>query len=82
MPLHAVRPADHQNRIVQHLQHTFHLRREIHVARRIKKRKFHILPFHDRLLGKNCNPAFTLHFICIQKCIAVIDPPQIPDTAA
>ena len=35
MSLHAVRPADNQNRIVKHLQSAFHLRAEIHMPRGI-----------------------------------------------
>ena len=82
MPLHAVRPADHQDCIVQHLQHTFHLGREIHVSRCVEKRKLHVFPLHDCLLGEDRNAAFSLHFVRVQECIAVIDPPQSADTAA
>ena len=50
MLLNPIRPADHQDRIIQNLEGTFHFRRKIHVARRIEQRHLHVLPFQYRLL--------------------------------
>ena len=82
MPLDAVCAADHQNRIVQNLQGSLHLRRKIHMPRRIQEGEFTFIKLQHCLFGKNRNSPGTLHSIVIQKRIFIIHTPQIPDTAA
>ena len=82
MPLNPVRAADDQHRIVQHLQDPLHLRRKIHMPRRIQERDVQIFPREHRLLGEDRDPPLPLQLISVQKRIAVIHPAHAPDAAA
>ena len=82
MALDTVRRADHKHRTVQHLKHAFHLRRKIHMSRRVKERHLHIPPPKHRLLGKDRDAALTLQFICIEERIPVVHPPHTAEFAA
>ena len=82
MALHSVHTADHQNRVVQHLQRTFHFRGEIHMSRRIQKGDLHTRGTQNRLFGKNSDASFFFQFVCVQKGVSVIHAPQFPDLAA
>ena len=82
MALYSVRSADHQHRIVQHLQRAFHLRRKIHMSRCVQQRDILVLPLKLRLLGKNCDSPVPLLTIRIQKRVPVIHPSQPADRTA
>ena len=78
MALDAVRPVDHQDRIVQHLQRPFHLCREIHMARRIQESHRRISQCKLCLFGKDRDPPGPFQLICIQKSVLIIHSPQLP----
>ena len=82
MPLHPVHPVDDQNRIIQHLERALHLRREIHMPRRIKKRHLTASKFKHRLLGEDCYPPASFQLIGIQIRILMIHASQFPDLSA
>ena len=82
MPLNPVRTADDQHSRIQHLQGTFHFRREIHMPRRVHKGNRQVLPAKSRLLGKNGDSPFPFQLIVIQKGIPVVHPPRFPDAPA
>ena len=79
MSLHTVRPADHQDCIIKHLQCPLHLSGKIHMARGIQKCHLHISQFKYCLFGKNSNTSFPLKLKRIQKCILMIYPPHFTD---
>ena len=70
--LHAVRPADHQHRVVQNLQRALHLRRKVHMSRRVQQGDRRIRQRQLRLLRENRNAALALERECIQKGIPMI----------
>ena len=72
MRLHAVRPADHQHRAVQHLQRALHLCGKIHMPGRVQQRDRRTWQHQFRLFGKNRNPPFAFKRERIQKGIPVI----------
>ena len=63
---------DHQHRRIQNAQHALHLRRKIHVARRIQNGKRTITDPKPCKLRINRDPPLLLHFIRIQKRVAMI----------
>ena len=77
MPLDAVRAADDKDRVVQHLQGPLHLRREIHMPRRVQEGHLLIPDDRLRLLGKNGDPPVLFHLVCIQEGVPVVHPPQL-----
>ena len=82
MSLDAVRSADHQHRVIDHLQRPFHLRGKIHMPRRIQKRHRLFPQTKPRLLGKNRNPPIPLQLISIQERVPVVHTSQAADRAA
>ena len=72
MRLYAVRTADHQNRIVQDLKRALHLRREIHMSRRIQQGDRGSRQIKNRLLGKNRDTALPFQRGRIEKSIPVV----------
>ena len=82
MPLHPVRSADYQQRIVQHLQSPLHLCAEIHMSRRVQQRDAQALPRNLRLLGKNRDSPLALQCKGIQKGIPMVHPAQLPNPAS
>ena len=78
MPLHAVCAVDQEDRIVQHRQRLFHLRRKIHMPRCIQKRHLYIRQLQGRHLGENGDAAFLLHPVGIQVRVPLIHPAQLP----
>ncbi len=65
MSLHTVGAADEQHRIVKYLQCPFHLRRKIHMPRRIEQGELHILIPQQSLLGKYGDPPLFFQFVGI-----------------
>ena len=55
--LHAVRCADDQDRVVQHLQGALHLGGEIHMAGGVQERDGELLRFKQGLLGEDGDAA-------------------------
>ena len=78
MRLHAVRTADDQYGIIQHLHGALGLRRKIHMTGRVEQRDLGIAEGKPRLLGKNRDAAGALQRIMVEKSVAVVDAPQLP----
>ena len=85
--LHAVGAADHQHRVVQHLQGALGLGRKIHMPRRVQQRQLGLLGSIGRrqrqhgLLGKNRDAPRTLLRVGVQKGVAVVHPAQLAQRA-
>ena len=85
--LYAVGPADHQHRIVQHLQGALGFGGKIHVARRIQQRQLGFLGTvggrqrQHGLLGKNRDAPGAFLAVGIQKSVPVIHPTQLAQHA-
>ena len=74
MRLHPVCTTDDQDRAVEHLQRPLHLRREVHVPRRVEQHRLHPLPAKARLLGKDRDPPLPLLAVRVQIGVAVVYP--------
>ena len=72
MTLHAIGTADHQNRVVQHLQHTLRLTAEISMPRRIQHRHLLLTQHKTCLLCKDCNPTIAFNLVMIEKGVLMI----------
>ena len=81
MALHAVRSADHQHGVIQHLQGALSLGGKIHMAGGIQQSNGSIARRKQRLLGKDSDAACFFQAVGIQKGVSVIHPPQLPDLA-
>ena len=81
MTLHAVRPADHQHRAVQHLQRPLHFCGKIHMSGSIQKRHLPVSQSQTGLFGEYGNSPGPLHGVRVQEGVPVIHPPQLPDAA-
>ena len=79
MSLHTIRSIDYKDGIIQNLQCSLHLRREIHMPRRIQKSYPPVSQFKLRLLGKNRNSSFPFQIISVQISILMIHTPQLTD---
>ncbi len=82
MALHPVACTDHQYRTVQYLQSALHLRRKIHMARRIQQSDPGIFHRKNSLLGKYGNAPLPLLTVSVQKGVPSIHPAQLTDTPA
>ena len=82
MALHAIRPADHQNGVVQNLKGALHLRGEIHMARGIQQDELQPVQVQHRLLGEDGDAPLPLHGVGVQKRVLMVHPPQPPDGPA
>ena len=92
LSLHAIRPADHKQRIIQNLQYALHFRGEVCVSRRVKQG--YELSFgrpssgslsaqkHLRLLGEDCDSPAFLQIKCIQEGILMINASLFPNRPA
>ena len=78
VPLHPVRPADDQDGAVQHLESTLHLAGEVHMARGVQQGDLYTGQRQHRLLGKNGDAPGPLQGVRVQKGVAVVHPPQLP----
>ncbi len=73
MPLHTVRAADDEDRVVEHLKCALRLRGEIDVSRRVEQRDVRVAAIHHSLLGKDGDAALAFERLGVQKGVAVID---------
>ena len=80
--LDAVGAADDQNGIVHHLQGALHLRGKIHVPRRVQQRYLAAGQRQDSLLGEDGNAPGALLHVGVEKRVAVVHPPALPQAAA
>ena len=80
MALHAVRSADHQHGIVQHLQGALGLGGKIHMTGGIQQGDGGIARRKQRLLGKDGDAARFFQAVGVQKGISVVYPPQLADS--
>ena len=81
MTLNTVRTADDKDGVVQYLKGSFHLRRKVHVSRRVQKRNGKTRQRKSGLLGEDGNASGAFHRIRIQKGIFGIDTTQRADGA-
>ena len=79
MALHAVRSADHQHGIVQHLQGTLSLGGKIHMAGGIQQGDIRTARRKQRLLGKDGDAARFFQTVSVQKSVPVVHPAQLAD---
>ena len=79
MRLYPICSIDHKQCNIKQRQSALHLRREIHMPRRIHQKQLLSFVFQARLLGKNGNAAVFFHLLRIQKRILVIHTPQVTD---
>ena len=79
MALHAVRSADHQHGVIQHLQGALSLGGKIHMAGGIQQSNGSIARRKQRLLGKDGDAARFFQAVGVQKGVSVIHPPQLAD---
>ena len=80
--LDAVRPADHQNGVIQHLEHPLRLGGEIHMARGVQQGQLPAAPLHMGLGGEDRDAPLPLQGVVVHGRVAVIHPPQAPQQAA
>ena len=81
MALDPVGAADHQHRIVQHLDRPLGLRRKIHMAGGVQPGNLGIPCAEQSLFGKNRDAPGPLQAVGVQEGIPVIHPPQLADGA-
>ena len=81
MALNAVRTADDQQRVIQHLHRAFCLRRKINMSGCIQERENGIPEGQRGLMRKDRDAAAALDLICIKPRITVIDSSALPDLA-
>ena len=77
--LHAVGGADHQHRVVQHLQGALGLGGEIHMAGGVQQSDVRAARRQQRLLGKNGDAARLFQRVGIQKGVLVVHAAQLAD---
>ena len=82
MALDAIRAADDQNGIIQHLQRPLHLRGKIHMAGGVHQRQLRFRQLQPGQLGENGDAPLPLQRIVVQKGVLVIYPAQTADAAA
>ena len=76
--LHAVRAADDEHGVVEHLQRALHLARKIDVAGRVQQRKLDVAERQHGLLRKNRDAALALLHVGIEKGVLVVDAAELP----
>ena len=76
MSLHPISPADYEHRVVQHLQCPLHLRRKVHMTRRVEECHESIAQRKDRLLRKDRDAPGALKREGIKKGITVVHTPH------
>ena len=81
MALHAVRSADHQHGVVQHLQGALGLGGKIHMAGGVQQGDAGVARRKQRLFGKDGDTACFFQAVGIQKGVTVIHPPQLADSS-
>ena len=77
--LDAVRAADDQHRVIQHLKGPLRLGGKVHMARGVQKGQVGVPGRQQGLFGKDGDAALFFQRVRVQKGVLVIDPPQLPD---
>ena len=80
--LHAVRAADDEHGVVEHLQRALHLARKVDVAGRVQQRKLDIAERQHGLLRKDRDAALALLHVGIEKGVLVVDAAELPQLPA
>ena len=80
--LHAVRAADDEHGVIEHLQSALHLARKIHVAGRVQQRELRLPERQHSLLRENRDPALALLHVGVEKGALVVDAPELPELSA
>ena len=78
MGLHAVKTADDEHRAVEHAERPLRFRGKVHMPRRVHQRDGVLWQFDNGLLGEDRNAPLTLQAVGVEKAVAVIDAPQLP----
>ena len=81
MSLNSVGAAHHQHCVIHDPERPLHLRRKVHMSRRINERNLRLSQREYRLLGKNRDSPAPLQRKIIKKRIAVIHPSQLPQAS-
>ena len=81
MALHAVAAADDEHRVVKHRQRAFHLGGKINMPRRIQQRELALAHGEHGLFCKNRDAAFALKRVGIEKSVAMVHAPELPQRA-
>ena len=76
MALHAIGAADHQHRVIQHLQGALRLGGKIHMARCVQQGDVGIARCEQGLFGKNGDATRFFQRVGVQKGVLVIHPAQ------
>ncbi|MNW51157.1 hypothetical protein D3C74_286370 [compost metagenome] len=71
--------ADDDDRVIEHLQRSFHLCGEIDVTGRVQQKIRRFAVFHFGLISENGDPTRFLNFVTVEKSVAVVDPASIAD---
>ena len=81
MRLHAVRAADDEHRIIEHLQRALHLGGKVHVPRCVEQCDRRVAERHARLPRKDRDAARTLERVRVHVRIFMVDTAEIADRA-
>ena len=79
--LHAVRAADDEHRIIEHLQRALHLGGKVHVSRRVEQCDSRVAERHARLPRKDRDAARTLERMRVHVRVFMVDAAEIADRA-
>ena len=79
--LDAVRPADHQNGVVQHLEGALHLGGKVHMPRGVQQRQLQLPQGQPGLLGEDGDAPLPLLRIGIRHRVLVVHPSHPPGLA-
>ena len=79
MALHAIGAADHQHRVIQHLQGALRLGGKIHMARCVQQGDVGITRCEQGLFGKDGDSTRFFQRVGVQKGVLVIHPAQAAD---
>ena len=81
MALHAVRPADDQHGVIQHLERPLRLGGKVHMAGGIQQRDGRLPRREQGLFGKDGDAAGLFQRVGVQKGVFVVHPAQFSDGA-
>ena len=79
--LHAVGAGDHENRVVEHTQHTFGFGGEVHVAGCVEQREVQIAAAHGCLVGMDGDAALFLQRFGVEEGVAVVHATEFADAS-
>lgn len=81
MALYAVGAGDHEDRVVEHTQHTFGFGGEVHVAWGVEQREVQVAATHGCLVGMDGDAALFLQRFGVEEGVAVVHSPKFADAA-